>query len=224
VDQVERVRRIGAYGACLDDDRILVARDRRGCRYLPGAVVGQGEHPVDAVVRAVADQTGLTVSVNRLRRAVTHLVPTPGRENQYDRLLFDVRATGGELDGAEWVPVAGVADDLSVPADEVPEALLARSRAATGPERPPRSVQRFGAYGLVTDPAGRVLLTLIAPGKPGCCANWPRRPISAAGSPTCSACRADTTRLLSGRRGTPSTGTSYECTTGSRSMSRVNRR
>jgi 8-oxo-dGTP diphosphatase len=167
VDQVERVRRIGAYGACLDDDRILVARDRRGCRYLPGAVVGQGEHPVDAVVRAVADQTGLTVSVNRLRRAVTHLVPTPGRENHYDRLLFDVRATGGELDGAEWVPVAGVADDLSVPADEVPEALLARSRAATGPERPPRSVQRFGAYGLVTDPAGRVLLTLIAPGYPG---------------------------------------------------------
>ncbi|GAA0795737.1 NUDIX hydrolase [Spirilliplanes yamanashiensis] len=27
--------------------------------------------------------------------------------------------------------------------------------------------QRFGAYGLVTDPAGRILLTLIAPGYPG---------------------------------------------------------
>ncbi len=28
-------------------------------------------------------------------------------------------------------------------------------------------MQRFGAYGLVTDPAGRLLLTLIAEGYPG---------------------------------------------------------
>ena len=36
--------------------------------------------------------------------------------------------------------------------------------AAAGP---PTAVQRFGAYGLVTDPAGRVLLTRIAAGYPG---------------------------------------------------------
>jgi ADP-ribose pyrophosphatase YjhB (NUDIX family) len=35
------------------------------------------------------------------------------------------------------------------------------------PAGPPRQGQRFGAYAVVTDPAGRVLLTRIAPGYPG---------------------------------------------------------
>jgi ADP-ribose pyrophosphatase YjhB (NUDIX family) len=116
--------------------------------------VEQGEHPVDAVVRTLARATGLTVAVTRLRDAVTDVVRTPGLEAHNDRLLFDVRITGGELPGhVEWLPV----DDASaVPLQEV-----------AGAAPPPGSVQRFGAYGLVTDPEGRVLLTQIAPGYPG---------------------------------------------------------
>lgn len=43
----------------------------------------------------------------------------------------------------------------------------ASSAARTEPARRPRARQRFGAYGVVTDQAGRYLLTRIAPGYPG---------------------------------------------------------
>jgi ADP-ribose pyrophosphatase YjhB (NUDIX family) len=154
VETTTRRRRIGAYGICRDNGRILVCRDERGDPRLPGGAVEQGEHPVDAVVRTLAQVTGLTVAVTSLRDAVTDVVRTPGLETHNDRLLFDVRVTGGELPGhVEWVPVDGAPD---VPLQEVADGV-----------RPPRSVQRFGAYGLVTDPEGRVLLTQIAPGYPG---------------------------------------------------------
>src|SRR5690606_35831528 len=50
--------------------------------------------------------------------------------------------------------------------------LSASAVAAVGPRQPypppdPDRGQRFAAYGLVTDPDDRVLLTLIAPGYPG---------------------------------------------------------
>jgi 8-oxo-dGTP diphosphatase len=41
----------------------------------------------------------------------------------------------------------------------------AQAQARSGP--PPTRFQRFAAYGLATDPAGRILLTRIAPGFPG---------------------------------------------------------
>jgi 8-oxo-dGTP diphosphatase len=45
--------------------------------------------------------------------------------------------------------------------------LSAGGIAAVDAQGRPERVRRFAAYGLVTDPAGRVLLTLIAPGYPG---------------------------------------------------------
>jgi ADP-ribose pyrophosphatase YjhB (NUDIX family) len=152
--ETRRWRRIGAYGICRDDGRVLACRSEWGELRLPGAAVAQGEHPVDTVVRAVAAATGLTVEATRLREAVTEIVRLPEAETHHDRLLFDVRVTGGDLPGhAEWVPV-----------DEAPTVPL---QELTDVAPPARSVQRFGAYGLVTDPAGRVLLTQIAPGYPG---------------------------------------------------------
>ncbi|MEV7229311.1 NUDIX domain-containing protein [Polymorphospora sp. NPDC051019] len=95
----------------------------------------------------------------------------------------------GTSDRAEWVepgrlaalPLMPFTAELlgrpvePVPADRaVPSADAAPAAAGTGHgqvtpaggERLARG-QRFAAYGLVTDPAGRVLLTLIAPGYPG---------------------------------------------------------
>jgi ADP-ribose pyrophosphatase YjhB (NUDIX family) len=139
---------------CRDDGRILMCRTAQGALGLPGGAVEQGEHPVDAVVRTVARATGLTVAVTGLRDAATDVVRAPGSEAHNDRLFFNVRITGGELPGhVEWFPVEEAA---AVPLQEV-----------EGAASPPRSVQRFGAYGLVTDPEGRVLLTQIAPGYPG---------------------------------------------------------
>jgi ADP-ribose pyrophosphatase YjhB (NUDIX family) len=101
----------------------------------------------------------------------------------HDRLIFDVRLRGdaaalrdevdGSSDAARWVApdeLAGLpvmtyaAAVLGVPVQPVtyrptqPPAALADA---------PARAQRFGAYALVTDPAGRILLTRIAPGYPG---------------------------------------------------------
>ncbi|GAA1815977.1 NUDIX domain-containing protein [Planosporangium flavigriseum] len=147
-------RRIGAYGVCRDDGRILMCRNAQGVLQLPGGAVAQGEHPVDAVVRTLAETAGLTVEVTGLRDAVTDVVRAPGYQAHNDRLLFDVRIAGGNLPGhIEWL-AAEAAE--AVPLQEV-----------AGGTFPPRSVQRFGAYGLVTDPEERVLLTQIALGYPG---------------------------------------------------------
>jgi ADP-ribose pyrophosphatase YjhB (NUDIX family) len=97
-----------------------------------------------------------------------------------DRVLYDVRVTGGELrhevagssDRAEWVP-AGELPGLPLlpfvsrvlglpPIEGVP---LPAAEAVPDPAATHR--QRFAAYALATDPAGRVLLTRIAPGYPG---------------------------------------------------------
>jgi 8-oxo-dGTP diphosphatase len=152
--EATRRRRIGAYGICRDDGRVLACRDDRGELRLPGGPVAQGEHPVDTVVRELAEGIGLTVEVTGLRDAVSEVVGPPGAETHHDRLLFDVRIAGGQLPvDAEWVPADEAA---AVPLQEVADVASA-----------PRSVQRFGAYGLVTDPEGRVLLTQIAQGYPG---------------------------------------------------------
>ncbi|MGC9666687.1 NUDIX hydrolase [Planosporangium sp. 12N6] len=154
MEETARQRRIGAYGICTDDGLVLLCRAAQAVLELPGGAVDQGEHPADAVVRTVAAQTGLTVAVTGLRDAVSDVVRGPAGCTHNDRLLFDVRVIGGAAAGpVEWVPVA---DAPAVPLQEV-----------VGAARPPRSVQRFGAYGLVTDPAGRVLLTQIAAGYPG---------------------------------------------------------
>jgi ADP-ribose pyrophosphatase YjhB (NUDIX family) len=47
------------------------------------------------------------------------------------------------------------------------ELRAAEGAAPAAPVAPPTKGQRFGAYGLVTDPADRLLFTQIAPGYPG---------------------------------------------------------
>jgi 8-oxo-dGTP diphosphatase len=186
---VDQTRRIGAYAVCRDGDRVLLSRASAtdtlpGMWYLPGGGVEQGEHPVDAVVREVAEETGLAVEVTGLRDAVSDVLELPGRQAHTDRLIFEVAVTGGELrdevggstDRAEWVPVDRLpalplmpyaAAALGAPATGIPRDVLAHANPAAEQVPGPRAVQRFGAYGLVTDPAGRLLLTLIAEGYPG---------------------------------------------------------
>ena len=202
---MQRTRRVGAYGVLRDSGGrvLLVCGSGRsafpGWWSLPGGGVDQGEHPDAAVVRELAEETGLAVEITRLRQVLADLLLLPGTDilEHSDRIVYDMAIVGGtltdELDGttdrAVWwaprntalLPVlpftaevlgAGVPGPPSVRVDpsvaERPTDLRAvDGSAAAGPVRPSTAVQRFGAYALATDPAGRVLLTRIAPGYPG---------------------------------------------------------
>ena len=185
-----RARRIGAYGVAHDaDGRVLLVRfsphaDLPGVWGLPGGGVGHGEHPAAALAREFAEETGLTVRLTGLRGVVGDVMAGWGGSVALhsDRVLYDVEVTGGTLrpehdgttDQVAWVdaedlatlPVMPfVADALGVPSAAVPVGEV--TPAGAQPFEPGAQHQRFAAYGLVTDPAGRLLLTRIAPGYPG---------------------------------------------------------
>ncbi|MEV2242490.1 NUDIX domain-containing protein [Micromonospora sp. NPDC049891] len=188
---VERVRRVGAYGVLRDPDRrVLLVRgsaraDFPGVWSLPGGGLEHAEHPAHAVVREVTEETGLTVEVTGLRAVVADVVPYPdlGVALHTDRMLFDLTAVGGRLraerdgstDLARWLTLdeaaelpllAFTAEAVGLPVVPLPAGSLRRREPFAGPGAGRRR-QRFGAYGVVTDPDGRVLLTLIAEGYPG---------------------------------------------------------
>ncbi|MTK00879.1 NUDIX domain-containing protein [Micromonospora sp. CP22] len=187
---MEQVRQVGAYGVLRDAERrVLLVRgsalaDFPGVWSLPGGELDHAEHPAHAVVRQVTETTGLTVEVTGLRAVVADVVPYPdlGVALHTDRVLFDVTAVGGRLraehdggiDRARWltldeaarVPLlAFTAEAVGLPVVALPAGALRRREPFPTPGADRR--QRFGAYGVVTDPDGRVLLTLIADGYPG---------------------------------------------------------
>ncbi|MDP9799239.1 ADP-ribose pyrophosphatase YjhB (NUDIX family) [Catenuloplanes nepalensis] len=180
-----------------EDGRVLLTRasafsDTPGVWQVPGGDLKHGEHPEWAVVREFAEQTGLAVRATGLHTVLSDVAPLPFRDLtlHHDRVIFDVAMEGGDLrheaDGSidlvRWVERAELgtlpllpftARLLGVPANaELVEETL-RTAARVGlpetvatPSAGPRG-QRFAAYGLVTDPEGRVLLTKIAGAYPG---------------------------------------------------------
>jgi 8-oxo-dGTP diphosphatase len=181
-----KIRRVGAYGICHDETgRVLLARNSSlsnfpGLWTLPGGGVEQGEHPDDAVVREFGEETGLSVRIDALNSVTADVFRLPTGELEHtDRIIYDVRVTSGTLrfeaegttEHVEWIAQT---DLSSLPLMPFTAAALGVGGAVESdqPEdgeelvRPAR-VQRFGAYAAATDPAGRILLTLIAPGYPG---------------------------------------------------------
>ena len=163
-------RRIAAFGVCRDrSGRIMFARSGDAWE-LPGGRVGQGEHPGAAVVRGFAAQTGLAAWVDNVRDVVADLAVEGDEVVHTDRILYDVRVRRGTPgNGARW------GDPARLPLLPYTARLLGRPARqppvppAEPPVRDPAAtrMQRFAAYGLTTDPAGRVLLTRIAAGYPG---------------------------------------------------------
>lgn len=191
VGEVEQRRRIAAYGICRDGDRVLLTRGSPLCDFpgvwqIPGGGLAHGEHPAEGVVREFAEETGLEVTVTAVRAALADVVrfTDAGVAMHTDRVIYDVAVRAGRLrnepdgttDLAAWLgPVEAARQQLMPFTAELlglPVSPLPEDRAPATP-RPPRESlptdrrQRFAAYGLVTDPAGRVLLTLIAAGYPG---------------------------------------------------------
>jgi ADP-ribose pyrophosphatase YjhB (NUDIX family) len=202
---VERRRRIDAYGVCHDDaGRVLLVRAsarsaRPGTWLLPGGGIEHGEDPADAVVRELAEETGLRVEIVRVREVAAELAVRPPYLEHTDGVLYDVAVVGGALrpedggtsDATRWGSWEGgggrerrwvdPAEAMTLPVSRFAAHALglpppAGAAVPPGPDpgtdppgprpRPPRG-QRFGVYGLVTRPDGRILLTLIADRYPG---------------------------------------------------------
>jgi ADP-ribose pyrophosphatase YjhB (NUDIX family) len=193
---VDPLRRIAAYGICRDDSgQVLLVRASAGSGTpgawsLPGGAVAHGEDPRDTVVRETAAETGLSVSVTGLAdvRADVRTLPERGITIHTDRLIYRVSLRGGALiervdQPTDLCRFMGLAEAAAMPMRAFTATALGLPLALvdTPPDEPPdlpsfyavpgpdglHRAQRFAAYAVARDPAGRVLLTRIARGYPG---------------------------------------------------------
>jgi ADP-ribose pyrophosphatase YjhB (NUDIX family) len=112
--------RVGGYALCTDDDgRILLARLSAievdvGAWTLPGGGIEFGEHPDDAVIRELEEETGLHGAIESMAGVFSHVYPksraADGQDLHFLGVLYFVRIVSGslrdELDGttdaAQW--------------------------------------------------------------------------------------------------------------------------
>jgi 8-oxo-dGTP diphosphatase len=165
--------------------RASAASDLPGLWQVPGGGIDQGEDPDDAVVREFAEETGLAVRIVRPLAAVAEVRAVPDLDVEWhlDRIVYEVEAVGGaprdeavgttdrvawfapgELDRLRLMPFT--ARLLGRPVTPLDGVRPVPGRVPLPPARTDRG-QRFAAYAVATDPAGRILLTRIAPGFPG---------------------------------------------------------
>lgn len=123
---IRKSLRVGAYGICVEDDKILLARFTGTSvpRWtLPGGGLDHGEDPADGVLRELTEETGYTGRV--LSLLGVHSLHLPTRDwdgeivdHQSLRILYRVEVTGGELrdevggstDRAAWFPLDDIAE------------------------------------------------------------------------------------------------------------------
>ncbi len=163
------MRRITAYGVCLDDEgRVLLARTGGGRWSVPGAVVGHGEDPRRTVADAFSALAGVRVRVGRVRDIVTDIVSCADGVRHDDQLVFDVDTDDGVTgDGVRW---ASPTDLDRLPLTRRGARLLGRDDGDETDQwvqaGAPYRRQRFAVYALATDPDGQVLLARISDGYP----------------------------------------------------------
>jgi len=130
-----------------DDRVVLVEASRRsdlaGHWFLPGGGVDHGEHPDDAVVREVGEETGLQVRVLGVRQVLTDVLDLPHRGVQVHtvRLVYAVEVTGGvlgsEVDGSsEHLAVVTAAEAASLPLAPYVARALGLPEVDLGPLHP----------------------------------------------------------------------------------------
>ena len=99
--------RLGSYAICLDrEERLLLCRlatnePEPGAWTLPGGGVDFGEHPDDAVIREVREESGLDGTIAGFEGVFSHLYHgspyADGADLHFLGVLYRVDVTGGEL-------------------------------------------------------------------------------------------------------------------------------
>ena len=99
--------RLGSYAVCLDrEERILLCRlatnePEPGAWTLPGGGVDFGEHPDDAVVRELREESGFDGAIAGLEGVYSHVYRdspyADGADLHFLGVLYRVDITGGEL-------------------------------------------------------------------------------------------------------------------------------
>ena len=174
MSHLPRRQRVAAYAVILRDERLLLSRlaprvTREELWTLPGGGIDHGEHPRDAVVREVYEETGLTAEVSESAHIYSAHLPEAWRDGrQVDahalRIVYDgwvpvesadprvVEVNGSTVEAA-WIPVADVLSGA--------RPVVALVKDALADHQPVRQ-QRLAAYVLLRR-EGHVLLTRISP-------------------------------------------------------------
>jgi 8-oxo-dGTP diphosphatase len=113
--------RLGSYALSVEGDRILLARLSVievdvGSWTMPGGGVDFGEHPDDACLRELEEETGLTGEIDGVAGVFSHVYERSRFARDADLhflgIVYRVRITGGGLrdeadgttDTAAWIP------------------------------------------------------------------------------------------------------------------------
>jgi 8-oxo-dGTP diphosphatase len=111
-DGVPRVTRVAAYALCVDGDRVLLCRiapgytdGQDGWWTLPGGGIDFAEHPREAALRELTEETGLVGEIERVvgvfswSRRLRGVIDAAAPEADYHsiQIVFRTRIVGGEL-------------------------------------------------------------------------------------------------------------------------------
>lgn len=171
------VQRVAAYGLARSGDAALLVRashrsDLCGAWFLPGGGVGHGEHPRDAVVRELREETGLDGRVDALLDVLDDVVHLPHRQLAVHtvRIVYRLVPAGDrwsvprpEADGTSDLARFVAPPDLpGLPLMPFAARLLLGESAAAGRPHPPihAPVRPQPLGGRIVAPSGQ----LTAPG------------------------------------------------------------
>ena len=104
-------------GAVVRDDQgriLLLRRSDNGQWSLPAGMIEPGEQPAEAILREIAEETGVVAEIERLAGVAVHETEYPnGDQCSYLAVWFRCRAVGGEArpDGDESLEVGWFAPD-----------------------------------------------------------------------------------------------------------------